>query len=88
MIKIEQDGFYLNARGEILNIELRGDGIPFDEAGMKYTSDGKYCSVPSPYDLIGYIPKELHYRLLESINGYHTCKPVKTFINKLYKENK
>ena len=57
MIKIEQDGFYLNAQGEILNIELREDGIPFDDTGMKYTLDGKYCSVTSPYDLIGYIPK-------------------------------
>lgn len=32
MIKIEQDGFYLNAMGEILHIEIRiVDGIPEDD---------------------------------------------------------
>lgn len=83
MIKIEQDGFYLNAMGEILKIEIKDDGIPTDKNGNKYIVDGTF-SYNNKYDLIGYIPKELHYRLLESINGYHTCKPVETFIDKLY----
>ena len=87
MIKIEQDGFYLNAMGEIIHIKTRGDGYFLDENGNKYSINGVFGGGNnSDYDLIAYIPKELHYRLLESINGYHTCKPVKTFINKLYKE--
>lgn len=87
MIKIEQDGFYLNAMGEIIHIKTRGDGYFLDENGYTYLENGSFLDSINPdYDLIGYIPKELHYRLLESINGYHTCKPVKTFINKLYKE--
>lgn len=82
MIKIEQDGFYLNAMGEIVHIKIRSDGIPKDEFGMKYTSDGKYCSVPSPYDLIAYIPKELHYNILKTINNYHKNESYKSFIDR------
>jgi hypothetical protein len=78
---VEQDGFYLNAMGEIVHIEIRGDGIPFDEAGMKYTLDGEYCSVPSPYDLIGYIPKELHYGILQKIDNYHKSNSYKKIVN-------
>ena len=42
MIKIEQDGFYLNAIGEILHIEKRDDGIPKDDNGHKYGEDGSF----------------------------------------------
>ena len=83
---VEQDGFYLNAMGEILKIEIMIDGSIEDENGNLYNLDGRYIESESgKYDLIGYIPKELHYRLLESINSYYTCKPVKSFINNLYK---
>ena len=87
MIKIEQDGFYLNALGEILNIELGEDGIPFDDTGMKYTLDGKYCSVPSPYDLIGFIPKELHYWILQKIDNYHKSNSYKEFVNREFEKD-
>ena len=83
---VEQEGFYLNAMGEILHIQIRDENIAVDENGNIYTRNGvfKYAN-NLDYDLIGYIPKELHYRLLESINGYYTCEPIKTFIDNFYK---
>lgn len=86
---VEQDGFYLNAQGEILKIEIMTDGSIKDESGNIYLLDGRHIVVSElgKYDLIGYIPKELHYRLLESINGYYTCEPIKTFIDNFYKGN-
>lgn len=86
-MKIEQDGYYLNAQGEILKIELLINGVPADESGNLYNLSGRHIeSEPGKYDLIGYIPPELHYHILKIINNYHTCEPVKTFINKLYKD--
>lgn len=71
MIKIEQDGFYLNAMGEILKITIM-NSICEDENCDIYNLDGRYIESESgKYDLIGYIPKELHYEILRMINGYH-----------------
>lgn len=87
-MKIEQDGFYLNAIGEILKIKIRGDGIPEDEGGTQYTSDGRYIEDKlGNYDLIGYIPKELHYGILQRINNYHTVDAIKIHINEMYKKD-
>ena len=70
MIKIEQDGFYLNAMGEIVKIELRVDGLIYDESGnMFYVGGESYDD--SQYDIIAYIPKELHYEILKMITDYH-----------------
>lgn len=87
MIKIEQDGFYLNAIGEILHIEIRDDGIPKDDNGYKYREDGSFldCS-NSDYDLIAYIPKELHYSVLKTINNYYKIEDCKMFIVKEFKK--
>lgn len=86
MIKIEQDGFYLNAIGEILHIEIRDDGIPIDDNGHKYGEDGSFldCS-NSDYDLVAYIPKELHYSVLKTINNYYKNEDCKLFIDKEFK---
>lgn len=87
-MQIEQDGFYLNAIGEILKIDIRGDGDFLDENGNKYSMNGVFGSGNnSDYDLIAYTPKELHYRILKAINDYHTCEPVKTFINNLHNKS-
>ena len=85
MIKIEQDGFYLNAIGEIVHIEIRIDGIPEDDNGFKYQEDGSY-TLNSDYDLIGYIPPELHYSILKTINNYHKNEDYKRFIDKEFKK--
>lgn len=75
MIKIEQDGFYLNSIGEIVHIEARGDGLIYDENGniYIYKENGRFgeSNNNSDYDLIGYIPKELHYEILKMITDYH-----------------
>lgn len=75
MIKIEQDGFYLNAMGEVVHIEIRGDGAFEDENGNRYNINGAYVTAysTSDYDLIGYIPKELHYEILRMIKDYHSA---------------
>jgi len=87
MIKIEQDGFYLNAMGEIVHIEIRGDDMPEDDNGYKYWEDGLCLgSSNSDYDLIAYIPKELHYRVLKTINNYYKNEDYKMFINKEFKK--
>ena len=90
MIKIEEDGFYLNAMGEIIHIEVRGDGIPEDDSGNRYDINGAY--VPdcgnSDYDLIGYIPLELHYNILKTIKSYHKNESYKSFIDKEFKKDK
>ena len=70
MIKIEQDGFYLNAMGEIVKIELRVDGLIYDESGNIFYANGESYD-DYKYDLIGYIPKELHYEILKMITDYH-----------------
>ena len=70
MIKIEQDGFYLNAIGEIVKIELRVDGLIYDESDNMFYIDGKSYD-DSQYDLIGYIPPKLHYSILKMITDYH-----------------
>lgn len=70
MIKIEQDGFYLNGMGEIVKIELRVDCLIYDESGNIFYANGESYD-DSKYDLIGYIPKELHYNILKTINNYH-----------------
>lgn len=87
MIKIEQDGFYLNAQGEILKIELLINGVPADESGNLYNLSGRHIeSEPGKYDLIGYIPKELHYNILKTINNYHKNENYKSFIDKEFKK--
>lgn len=68
---VEQDGYYLNAIGEILKIEIKDDGIPTDKNRNKYIVDGTF-SYNNKYDLIGYIPKESHYKILKIINDYHS----------------
>lgn len=89
MIKIEQDGFYLNAQGEILKIELLINGVPADESGNLYNLSGRHIeSEPGKYDLIGYIPKELHYRILKIINDYHKSSRYKEFINREFENEK
>ena len=85
MVKIEQDGFYLNAMGEIVKIELRVDGLIYDESGnMFYVGGESYDD--SQYDLIGYIPPELHYSILKTINGYHKNKSYKSFVDREFKK--
>ena len=85
MIKIEQDGFYLNAMGEILNIKIT-DNFAEDENSNLCTLDGKcYGNAPDKYDLIGYIPPELHYSILKTINGYHKNESYKSFVDKGFK---
>lgn len=87
MIKIEQDGFYLNAMGEIIHIEIRGDGTPEDDNGYIYLENGLFLdSINSDYDLIGYIPKELHYNILKTINNYHKNESYKSFIDREFKK--
>ena len=85
MIKIEQDGYYLNAMGEILKIEIKDDGIPTDKNGNKYIVDGTF-SYNNKYDLIGYIPPELHYSILKTINEYHKNKSYKSFVDREFKK--
>lgn len=69
MIKIEQDGFYLNGMGEIVHIEIRGGSNP-------------------DYDLIAYIPKELHYGILQKIDNYHKSNSYKEFVNREFENGK
>ena len=87
MIKIEQDGFYLNAMGEIIHIEIRGDGTPEDENGYTYLENGSFLDSINPdYDLIGYIPKELHYGILQKIDNYHKSNSYKEFVNREFEK--
>ena len=91
MIKIEQDGFYLNAMGEILHIEIRVDGVPEDDNGFIYSENGKsengeFEPLDSDYDLIGYIPPELHYNILKTIKSYHKNESYKSFVDREFKK--
>lgn len=88
MIKIEQDGFYLNAMGEIIHIETRGDGYFLDENGNKYSINGVFGGGNnSDYDLIAYIPKELHYGILQKIDNYHKSNSYKEFVNREFEKD-
>ena len=82
-MKIENDGYYLNAQGEILKIELLINGFPADESGTLYNLSGRHIEgEPGKYDLIGHIPQELHYHLINTIKSYHTSKSFERFINR------
>ena len=85
MIKIEEDGFYLNGIGEILYIkEVVKEYL--DENGNAYLIDGTFVEgFTGQYSLIGYIPKELHYYLLNTIKSYHSNNQVKNFIDREFK---
>ena len=85
MVKIEQDGFYLNAMGEIVKIELRVDGLIYDESGNMFYINGESYD-DSQYDLIGYIPPELHYSILKTINEYHKNESYKSFVDREFKK--
>ena len=87
MIKIEKGGFYLNVNGEIVKISKRSDGFFEDENGYTYNENGLFlgCST-SNYDLIAYIPKELHYNILKTINEYHKNESYKSFVDKEFKK--
>lgn len=89
MIKIEQDGFYLNAMGEVVYIEIRGDGLIYDENVNIYKENGRFgeSNNNSDYDLIGYIPPELHYNILKTIRSYHKNESYKSFIDKEFKKD-
>ena len=60
--------------GEIVHIEIRGDGVLEDENGNIYKKNGIFGVNNPDYDLIGYIPKELHYNILKTINNYYKNK--------------
>ena len=83
---VEQDGFYLNAQGEILKIEIMTDGSIEDECGDIYLLDGRYSEL-GKYDLIGYIPKELHYWILQKIDNYHKSNSYKEFVNREFEKD-
>ena len=85
MVKIEQDGFYLNTMGEIVKIELRVDGLIYDESGNMFYINGESYD-DSQYDLIGYIPPELHYSILKTINEYHKNESYKSFVDREFKK--
>ena len=40
----------------------------------------------SQYDLIGYIPPELHYSILKTINEYHKNESYKSFVDREFKK--
>lgn len=89
MIKIEEDGFYLNAMGEIIHIGIRGDGLIYDENVNIYKENGRFgeSNNNSDYDLIGYIPKELHFHILKTIKSYHKNESYKSFIDIEFKKD-
>ena len=97
---INKDGFYLNAMGEILRIEETANGEFLDESGNEYNKDGKFGGfnnetddLDCKYDLIGFVPKELHYYILKAIENYHTNSDFKSldfkrFVDESYIEEK
>lgn len=85
-MKLEVGEFYLNARGELVNIdEVNEDKIFYDSNCFTYYEDGSYIIQETKKDLIAHIPKELHFRICELIRGYHTIDSVKIFIDDCYK---
>lgn len=80
--------FYLTEDGRIIKIAekcddnnyLDGDDYYYNKSGINDITDTKR-------NIIAYIPKELHYKIYELINDYHTNDEVKVFIDSNY-ENK
>ena len=72
----------------IFTIEIRGDGTPEDENGYTYLENGSFLDSINPdYDLIGYIPKELHYGILQKIDNYHKSNSYKEFVNREFEKD-
>ena len=91
---INEDGLYLNAMGEILKISKTSYGEFLDESGNEYNQNGRFGDFSSEsddidckFDLIGFVPKELHCHILKVIKTYHTNSDAKRFVDKVYKEN-
>ena len=77
-MKVKENGFYLNAQGEIVYAER----WEYDDEG--YYRD-KYA--PTPYDLTASVPEELHYEICRVIKEYHTNKEFKYIIDKNFEQN-
>ena len=77
-MEFKENGFYLNAQGEILYTER-----------WEYDDEGCYCGEgsPSQYDLIASVPEELHYEICRVIMEYHTNKEFKYIIDKNFEQN-
>ena len=90
-MKLEVGEFYLSASGNITKIvdyidnEDKEDEYNYlanDDEWYRY--DGIYGAEISNRDLIAHIPKELHYRICDMINNYHTDEKAKFHIDNAY----
>lgn len=83
-LKIEVGEFYLSASGEVIEIIIKRSDMFEDVYSNYFYEDGICYGDIRDFDLIAHIPKELHYRICELINDYHTSNEVKDFINDNY----
>ncbi|MGL5752144.1 MAG: hypothetical protein ACRCXT_16545 [Paraclostridium sp.] len=87
-LKLESGEFYLTEDGRITKIvEKQEKDLYLDSDDYFYNDIGVNDIANTNRNLIAHIPKELHYRICELINDYHTNNEVKEFIDKIMKIN-
>lgn len=83
-MKLEVGEYYLNARGEIIQISNESNNILEDKNFNKYFKSGKYVCGYRSNDLIAHIPKQLHKHILNEINSYYTDKGFKEIVDSVW----
>ena len=86
-LKLEVGKFYLSASGEIIKINGSNKNLNtfLDINDNEYEVNGICVGDMRLFDLIAYIPKQLHFRLCEIIEDYYIDIDVKEFIDNNYK---
>jgi len=86
-MKLEVGEFYLSAGGEIVEINFFNKFSMFEDINCNtYLENGKCNGDCREFDLIAHIPKELHYKICDLINDYHTIPIIRDSINNIYKK--
>lgn len=91
-MKLEVGEFYLSASGNITKIvDYKDNEDKEDEYNYLanddewYRYDGIYGAEISNRDLIAHIPKELHLKIIELVNSYHTNRVYKKAVNESFR---
>ena len=91
-MKLEVGKHYLNAGGEIVEIDYTGMAkinyentfVFYDTSEKYYEENGKCIGDCREFDLIAEIPKELHQYLNQIIKDYYTDLDFKATVDSVY----
>lgn len=84
-MKLKVGEFYLTEDGRIIKItENKQKDLFLDSDDYFYNEIGVNDIINTNRNLIAHIPKELHYRICDMVNTYHTDEKAKFHIDNSY----